>query len=162
MEERGNIPVSLPVKNPTRSYWQDPPDQVIANLRSSPDLTQDADVVIIGSGITGAAIAWHLLQDDAEGPYPKVVMLEAREICSGATGRNGIRTGTKGSLLVHQSDKCTRSASGRITSGAGRFRRHQRDPVAVVRVSEGSSCGRAAVGPRYVADCLFGDKVKEQ
>ncbi|EHA49082.1 hypothetical protein MGG_00410 [Pyricularia oryzae 70-15] len=88
MEERGNIPVSLPVKNPTRSYWQDPPDQVIANLRSSPDLTQDADVVIIGSGITGAAIAWHLLQDDAEGPYPKVVMLEAREICSGATGRN--------------------------------------------------------------------------
>ncbi|KAI6417671.1 hypothetical protein MCOR20_000163 [Pyricularia oryzae] len=162
MEERGNIPVSLPVKNPTRSYWQDPPDQVIANLRSSPDLTQDADVVIIGSGITGAAIAWHLLQDDAEGPYPKVVMLEAREICSGATGRN---------------DKCTRSASGRITSGAGRFRRHQRDPVAVVRGardqnsrkvkglvggSEGSSCGRAVVGPKYVADCLFGDKVKEQ
>ncbi|KAL5872586.1 hypothetical protein ACKVWC_008209 [Pyricularia oryzae] len=91
MEERGNIPVSLPVKNPTRSYWQDPPDQVIANLRSSPDLTQDADVVMIGSGITGAAIAWHLLQDDAEGPKPKVVVLEARETCSGATGRNGKR-----------------------------------------------------------------------
>ncbi|TLD28788.1 hypothetical protein PspLS_03895 [Pyricularia sp. CBS 133598] len=92
MEERGKILVSIPVKKPTRSYWQDPPDLEIASLHSSPDLPHNAAIVIIGSGITGAAVAWHLLQDATEAPKPKVVMLEAREICSGATGRNGGHT----------------------------------------------------------------------
>ncbi|KAI6382851.1 hypothetical protein MCOR25_000368 [Pyricularia grisea] len=43
----------------------------------------------MGNGITGAAVAWHLLEDATEVQMPKVIMLEAREVCSGDTGRNG-------------------------------------------------------------------------
>jgi glycine/D-amino acid oxidase-like deaminating enzyme len=42
--------------------------------------------VIVGSGISGAIIAYKLLQED---PSASLVMLEARQVCSGATGRNG-------------------------------------------------------------------------
>jgi hypothetical protein len=89
MEEQAKVPVSLPVARPTKSYWQDPPDS-IANLRSS-ELPATADVVIIGSGITGAAIAWGLLGSENNGQNDNIVMLEARQACSGATGRNGAR-----------------------------------------------------------------------
>jgi hypothetical protein len=85
MDERAKIHVSLPCANPTVSYWQDPPDD-LADHRSTPDLPEFADTVIIGSGITGAAVAWGLLQ----GPKPgSILMLDARQACSGATGRNG-------------------------------------------------------------------------
>ncbi|KAK0616520.1 FAD dependent oxidoreductase [Immersiella caudata] len=89
MNERARIPVTLPVKTPTQSHWQDPPDPEIADLRTTPDLPTHADTVIIGSGITGAAIAWNLLQASSPG---SIVMLEARQACSGATGRNGGHT----------------------------------------------------------------------
>jgi len=87
MDERAKIPVTLPRDNPTAAFWQDPPDASVADVRSTPNLPESADVVIIGSGITGAAVAWHLLS----GPSPpsSVLMLEARQACSGATGRNG-------------------------------------------------------------------------
>jgi hypothetical protein len=84
MEGRAANPVSLPHPRPTVSYWQDPPDD-IANLRSMDELPASAEVVVIGSGISGAALAWNLLQN---GPR-NMVMLEARQACSGATGRNG-------------------------------------------------------------------------
>ncbi|KAK0615680.1 FAD dependent oxidoreductase [Bombardia bombarda] len=90
MDERAKIPVSLPLDSPTQSYWQDPPD-AIADLRTTEKLPDAADIVIIGSGISGGATAWHLLQDQP----PKarsIVMLEARQACSGATGRNGGHT----------------------------------------------------------------------
>lgn len=88
MEKRASIPVSLPQENPTISYWQDPPDE-IADLRSTAQLPDAADVVIIGSGISGAAIAHNIL---CRAPKTKAVMLEARQACSGATGRNGGHT----------------------------------------------------------------------
>ena len=49
-------------------------------------LPEEVDVVIIGSGITGATVAHQisLLQPDLS-----VAVLEARGVCSGATGRNG-------------------------------------------------------------------------
>ncbi|GAB1316057.1 hypothetical protein MFIFM68171_06267 [Madurella fahalii] len=89
MDERAKIPVSLPRGDPTQSYWQDPPD-AIADLRTTSDLPSSADTVIIGSGITGAAVAWGLLQGDHK--PGSIVMLEARQACSGATGRNGGHT----------------------------------------------------------------------
>lgn len=88
MEERALIPVTFPRDNPTISYWQDPPDE-IADLRSTAELPQDADIVIIGSGISGACIAYNIL---ARSPNTKVVILEARQACSGASGRNGTYT----------------------------------------------------------------------
>lgn len=87
MDERAKIPPTLPRTNPTVSYWQADPD-AIADLQSTPKLPESADVVIIGSGISGAAIAFDLLQRDAS---LNIVMLEARQACSGATGRNGTR-----------------------------------------------------------------------
>lgn len=79
------IPVGLPYPNPTKAYWQTPP-LPISDHRSSPGLPETADYVIVGSGISGASIAWKLLQLE---PSASIVMLEARQTCSGATGRNG-------------------------------------------------------------------------
>ncbi|KAJ3573950.1 hypothetical protein NPX13_g4519 [Xylaria arbuscula] len=87
MEQRAAIPVSLPRDNPTRSYWQIDVDE-IADLRSTESLPEKADTVIIGSGITGAAVAFNLLSNGAK----NIVMIEARQACSGATGRNGGHT----------------------------------------------------------------------
>jgi glycine/D-amino acid oxidase-like deaminating enzyme len=52
----------------------------------SPSLPSSADVVIIGSGITGYSVARTLLANNSN---IRVTVLEARTICSGATGRNG-------------------------------------------------------------------------
>ncbi|KAI4862758.1 FAD dependent oxidoreductase [Hypoxylon rubiginosum] len=87
MEQRAAIPVTLPRDNPTQSYWQLEPDE-IADLRSTDALPDKADTVIIGSGITGAAVAFNLLSNGAR----DIVMLEARQASSGATGRNGGHT----------------------------------------------------------------------
>ncbi|KAG6851625.1 hypothetical protein H0H87_000225, partial [Tephrocybe sp. NHM501043] len=58
---------------------------------SEDDLTADADVCIIGAGITGVSSAYHLAKSliEKEGKGLKVAILEARDFCSGATGRNG-------------------------------------------------------------------------
>lgn len=58
----------------------------LLNHRTTDELPREAEVVIIGSGISGSLCALSLLQ----GPDPpkSVVILEARELCSGATGRN--------------------------------------------------------------------------
>ena len=78
-----------PVDNPTKSYWQIP--HSLASYRSP--FPEEVDVVIIGSGITGVSVARTLYEHD---PSLKVAILEARQLCSGATGRNGghIKPGT--------------------------------------------------------------------
>ena len=85
MEERGKVPPGLPREGPTVSYWQVPPDE-ISDLRSTEALPEEADIVIIGSGISGATIAYNIL---TEQPKKKIVLLEARQAASGASGRNG-------------------------------------------------------------------------
>ncbi|KAB5585607.1 FAD dependent oxidoreductase-domain-containing protein, partial [Coniochaeta sp. 2T2.1] len=94
---RGTSDPGLPVANPTSPYWLDePPFPELVDVRS-PTLPREADVVVIGSGIAGAATVWSLLHESRgrdggreKGKVPpKVVVLEARELCSGATGRNG-------------------------------------------------------------------------
>ncbi|KAI1078504.1 FAD dependent oxidoreductase-domain-containing protein [Whalleya microplaca] len=90
--QRASQPPGLPVPNPTKSYWlADPPFPELVD-KQSPTLPPDADIVIIGSGITGAAVARTVLQErERKGVKSsgKVVVLEARSLCSGATGRNG-------------------------------------------------------------------------
>lgn len=79
-----------PVPNPTSSFWlDDPPFPDLVNKQSK-ELPKTADVAIIGSGITGASIARTLLDESSTRENAlKVVVLEARELSSGATGRNG-------------------------------------------------------------------------
>ena len=86
MDERANLPPGLPRDGPTISYWQQPPDAPIADLRSTNSLPDSAEYVIVGSGISGSCIAHNLLEAK---PGAQVVMLEARQAASGASGRNG-------------------------------------------------------------------------
>ncbi|KAG9314934.1 FAD dependent oxidoreductase [Chiua virens] len=87
LKERIDAEPGLPVENPTRSLWMFPPSPIATYCS---ELPQYADVVIIGSGITGTSFAKTLLERaNAEGKAPVLLMLEARDACSGATGRNG-------------------------------------------------------------------------
>ncbi|EXJ61615.1 hypothetical protein A1O7_02043 [Cladophialophora yegresii CBS 114405] len=83
----GEVPKGFPQPNPTISYWQLPP-HAIANHRTTPVLPTSTtfDYVIIGSGVSGAAVAYKLLSGN---PSLSVLMLEARTAASGASGRNG-------------------------------------------------------------------------
>lgn len=105
---------AFPVPNSTTSFWLDNPP--FPELCGRQDELQDvADMVIIGSGITAAAAARSILSldcgddgsggvaladdgsDGSKGPRDReggkgvksVVVLEARDLCSGATERNG-------------------------------------------------------------------------
>lgn len=78
-------PATLPVPNPTASFWASTPDaNPLAAEGSSGPLTQDADICIIGSGITGVSAAYHLAQifgSERREHALKVVILEARDFC---------------------------------------------------------------------------------
>ncbi|KAJ4335580.1 hypothetical protein N0V95_008860, partial [Ascochyta clinopodiicola] len=105
----------LPVPNPVPSYWLRDPHPY-ADLRSSSHLPAECDVVVVGAGLAGVLAAYHILSlDDAEtireeaelqtqdgvgSGYQaeksgkgkgktQVVLLDARQLCSGATARNG-------------------------------------------------------------------------
>ncbi|RDW67337.1 NAD(P)/FAD-dependent oxidoreductase [Aspergillus mulundensis] len=68
------------------SYWlQGVQNNPLLTHRTTPELPSSADIVIIGSGMTGTLAAKHCKE---AWPEKSVVMLEAREFCSGATGRN--------------------------------------------------------------------------
>lgn len=71
-----------PSLNSTRSYWLRNPSERLLGYRTTIDLQPTADVVIVGSGITGTFAAQELVSGGRG-----VVMLEAREACWGATGR---------------------------------------------------------------------------
>ncbi|KAG6381864.1 FAD dependent oxidoreductase [Boletus reticuloceps] len=55
-------PAGLPSQNPTRSFWADssPDANPLSREGSTGPLITDADVCIIGSGITGVGVAYHL------------------------------------------------------------------------------------------------------
>lgn len=60
-----------------------------ANWNKETLLPQSVDCVIIGSGFSGSSIAYHLSKGEEDGALKRVAILEAREFCSGASGRNG-------------------------------------------------------------------------
>jgi len=76
----------FPVPNSTTPYWRSELHE-IDSIRTTEDLPESCDVLIIGAGLSGVSTAYHLL-DENPSP-PSIVILEARQVCSGATGRNG-------------------------------------------------------------------------
>ena len=76
----------FPVANSTLPYWRSELHEIDSH-RSTEQLPPESDVLIVGAGISGVSTAYYLL-DNNPSP-PSVVLLEAREVCSGATGRNG-------------------------------------------------------------------------
>ncbi|KAF2829042.1 FAD dependent oxidoreductase-like protein [Ophiobolus disseminans] len=90
MDSRAQIPVGPPIHTPLPSYWHNPKSPLANLIEPSPFSSQKIyDHIIIGSGITGTLTAYFLLKSR---PGLKILMLEAREVCSGATGRNGGHT----------------------------------------------------------------------
>jgi glycine/D-amino acid oxidase-like deaminating enzyme len=87
MQSRATIPVGQPVVNPLPSYWHDPKSPLAKLIE--PHSSEPFDYCIIGSGITGTMTAHFLLESY---PSSRIIMLEARSVCSGATGRNGGHT----------------------------------------------------------------------
>ncbi|KAI9924487.1 hypothetical protein ASPWEDRAFT_102920 [Aspergillus wentii DTO 134E9] len=89
MGSAGPLPAFFPVDNSTSPCWRTELHQ-LDKLRTTPELPEQSDIVIIGAGYSGVSIAYHLLklQVHQEKP-PSITILEARQICSGATGRNG-------------------------------------------------------------------------
>ncbi|KAI0825326.1 FAD dependent oxidoreductase [Trametes gibbosa] len=83
LNKRLQLSPGLPIPNPTLPFWTVPAAPVPTEPTVLPEY---ADIVIIGSGITGTSVAYNILSRETR---LKIVMLEAREICSGATGRNG-------------------------------------------------------------------------
>lgn len=109
-DNTGPTSPGLPIQEPTQSFWTYPPSPIATHVSqntlptyadvgkcgASPppatvDLLYGRRPVIIGSGISGASFARTLLgidqQRDSEGKPLTVVMLEAHETCSGASGR---------------------------------------------------------------------------
>ncbi|KAI0653380.1 FAD dependent oxidoreductase [Cubamyces menziesii] len=81
------LPPPLSVPNPTKSFWIDSPGaNPLAKEGSDGQLTADADIAIIGSGITGVSAAYHLSRlfaDTGSIDKPiKIVILEARDFCA--------------------------------------------------------------------------------
>jgi glycine/D-amino acid oxidase-like deaminating enzyme len=75
----------FPSKHPTVSYWQLKPHPLAS--AQSEHLASNTDTLIIGSGITGVSVAKHLFE--REDDRQTVTLVDARNLCSGATGRNG-------------------------------------------------------------------------
>jgi glycine/D-amino acid oxidase-like deaminating enzyme len=94
MESRAQIPVGPPVTDPLPSYWHNVGQKSPLTKLIEPEIEdvtspREYDHCIIGSGISGTLIAYNLLNAN---PESRIVMLEAREACGGATGRNGGHT----------------------------------------------------------------------
>ncbi|RSL62885.1 hypothetical protein CEP54_005484 [Fusarium duplospermum] len=86
VRDRISLPAGLPSENPTSSAWQDPLADVAKTQSST--LPSVTDIAIIGSGITGTSVA-HTMLNHPSAAGLRITILEARDACSGATGRNG-------------------------------------------------------------------------
>jgi hypothetical protein len=85
LQNRVNLSPGLPVNDPTLPYWTVPPINLNLPARNNTALPTHVDVLIIGSGITGVSCARTLWKKGP--PGLRVLVLEARDVCSGATGR---------------------------------------------------------------------------
>lgn len=88
---------AMPAQHALPSWWRTQLHQ-LDDYVSSKSVPTESDVVIIGAGISGASVAYHLLQQNKGLNRPRVTILEARQACSGATGRNG-KPSTRGDYL---------------------------------------------------------------
>lgn len=83
-----------PVPNPSAPYWLSEPHK-LASFCSSATVPEQVDIAIIGTGIAGVLTAYHILKSYNGEKSPSVMLLDARDACSGATGRNGGHIKTK-------------------------------------------------------------------
>ncbi|KAJ5081859.1 FAD dependent oxidoreductase [Penicillium alfredii] len=83
------MPKPFPVRNGVTSFWRTEPHSLDSH-RSSESIPEQSDIVVIGAGYAGASVVHHILEQiPFTSQPPSIVILEARQACSGATGRNG-------------------------------------------------------------------------
>ena len=93
---------TLPLESPSQSFWLEELPQQLRELRfakTRDQLPAHADVVIVGGGMSGVSVAYHLLKQSnyrdrkeyevEDSKTVPILLLEARGLCGGATGRNG-------------------------------------------------------------------------
>ena len=82
------MPSTSPFPHPTSTlpFWRTDLHR-LDDHRSTEHLPAECDVLIMGAGYAGVTTAYHLL--DGNSSPPSIVILEARQACSGATARNG-------------------------------------------------------------------------
>ncbi|KAL7419450.1 hypothetical protein Q5752_006288 [Cryptotrichosporon argae] len=78
-------PAGLPVDNYTFPFWLTEPSP-LANAQTTSELPEDPDLIIVGSGLSAAFVAYNVIKAR---PETRILVLEARELCSGASARNG-------------------------------------------------------------------------
>lgn len=76
----------FPRPDATVPFWRLEP-QLLDNYRTTPDLPTESDIIVIGGGYSAAALITHIQSQYPE--HPAILVLEARQLCSGASGRNG-------------------------------------------------------------------------
>lgn len=79
--------MAFPAASPTSAYWQKDVHQ-LGSKRTTAELPERQEVLIIGAGFSGVACAYYLA--NAAKPPSSITIVEARDACSGATGRNGM------------------------------------------------------------------------
>lgn len=80
---------AFPSPNGMTSFWRNQTGD-LDNHRSTTELPAHSDIVIVGAGYSAAALVTHILSKCGD-KTPSILVLEARQLCSGATGRNGAR-----------------------------------------------------------------------
>ncbi|OBS17642.1 hypothetical protein FPOA_09378 [Fusarium poae] len=80
-------PKPFPPPNGMASFWRSSPG-VLDNYRSTSQIPSECDIIIVGAGYSGASLVTHMVSLP-EARDKSIVVFEARELCSGATGRNG-------------------------------------------------------------------------
>jgi glycine/D-amino acid oxidase-like deaminating enzyme len=106
----------IPVLNPTTPYWRTELHPLDSH-RSTEQLPAQCDVLIIGAGMSGVSFAYHLCEATGA-TKPSIVLLEARQVCSGATGRNGghVKVKTQSALSIAKDDDERATKSNILTS----------------------------------------------
>ncbi|KAH8730279.1 FAD dependent oxidoreductase [Phaeosphaeriaceae sp. PMI808] len=125
-----------------------------------PDLQPHANIVIIGPGYVGTSIVHHLIEESArcDRPLPSILILEAREVCSGATGRNG---GHFKPDLMFRAASVLKTHGKEVAEHVASFEARQADAVKDLIMRENVDCDFEKT--RIRDDCLYEegwDKIK--
>jgi glycine/D-amino acid oxidase-like deaminating enzyme len=124
----------LPVASPVPSYWLTPA-HALADERSTTSLPAHADVAVVGAGMAGVMCAYYTLRgwddDDARAAGPEggsgldarreeetrkeegkrsLLLVDARALCAGATGRNGGHVKVQAATLAALPTEAERNA----------------------------------------------------